>query len=209
MITVYLVDDHPFVREGLRTYLNTQVDIEIVGEAEAGEKAFQEMKELEPDIAIVDLHLPDISGSQLTRKLKEVDVGTQIIILSSFSKDQEVIDAIDAGALSYLIKDSSPEKLTKAIMAADRGEPVLHPRIAKKLMQRVSQKKVETESLTSREKEVLAQLVKGLSNKKIAKRLFISDKTVKTHVSNILNKLQVKDRTQAVIKAIDNNLIDR
>ncbi|MFW6035627.1 MAG: response regulator [Halothermotrichaceae bacterium] len=209
MITVYLVDDHPFVREGLRTYLNTQVDIEIVGEAEAGEKAFQEMKELEPDIAIVDLHLPDISGSQLTRKLKEVDVGTQIIILSSFSKDQEVIDAIDAGALSYLIKDSPPEKLTKAIMAADRGEPVLHPRIAKKLMQRVSQKKVETESLTSREKEVLAQLVKGLSNKKIAKRLFISDKTVKTHVSNILNKLQVKDRTQAVIKAIDNNLIDR
>jgi DNA-binding NarL/FixJ family response regulator len=209
MMTVYLVDDHPFVREGLKTYLNAQDDIEIVGEAGNGEQALREIKEKQPDVVIVDLHLPGMDGVQLTRELKKISLNLQVIILSSFSNDQEVIDAIDAGALSYLMKDSPPEKLKEAIYAAGEGEPVLHPRIARKLMKRVTRQETLDEPLTSREREVLSQLVNGYSNKEIGERLFISDKTVKTHVSNILRKLNVKDRTQAAIKAIEDKLIDR
>ncbi len=209
MITVYLVDDHPFVREGLKTYLNTQQDIEVIGEAGNGEQALKEIKRQQPDVVIVDLHLPGMDGVQLTRELKKVSLNQQIIILSSFSDDQEVIEAINAGALSYLMKDSPPEKLKEAIYAARKGEPVLHPRIARKLMKRVSRKEPLEEPLTSRERDVLSQLVNGYSNKEIGDRLFISDKTVKTHVSNILRKLNVNDRTQAAIKAIEENLVDR
>jgi len=208
-MTVYLVDDHPFVREGLKTYLNTQKGIEVVGEAGNGEQALREIKEKQPDVVIVDLHLPGMDGVQLTRELKKISLNLQVIILSSFSNDQEVIDAIDAGALSYLMKDSPPEKLKEAIYAAGEGEPVLHPRIARKLMKRVTRQETLDEPLTSREREVLSQLVNGYSNKEIGERLFISDKTVKTHVSNILRKLNVKDRTQAAIKAIEDKLIDR
>lgn len=208
MIRVYLVDDHPIVREGLKTFLSTQAKIKIVGEAGDGETALKEIEKEEPDVAIVDLHLPGIGGVQLIREIKEVSFNTQVIILSSFSEDSEVIAAIEAGALSYLMKDSPPQKLIEAIIAAREGEPVLHPRIAKKLMNRVSRKEPVIESLTVREEEVLAQLVKGRSNKEIADELFISEKTVKTHVSNILRKLDVKDRTQAVIKAIKHNLIN-
>lgn len=209
MITVYLVDDHPFVREGLKTYLSTQEEIEIVGEAGNGEQALKEIKEKQPEVVIVDLHLPGIDGVQLTRELKKISLNLQVIILSSFSDDQEVIDAIDAGALSYLMKDSPPEKLKESIYAAREGEPVLHPRIARKLMKRVTRKETLEEPLTSREREVLSQLVNGHSNKEIGERLFISEKTVKTHVSNILRKLNVKDRTQAAIMAIEEKLIDR
>lgn len=209
MISVYLVDDHPFVREGLKTYLDTQEEIEVIGEAGSGEEALEDMEELQPDVAVVDLHLPGINGIELIRKLRNISFDTKIIVLSSFSNDDEVIAVIDAGALSYLMKDSPPQRLTEAIIAARDGEPVLHPRIAKKLMKRVTRKKPLIEPLTSREKEVLAQLTKGLSNKEIGERLFISDKTVKTHVSNILRKMDVKDRTQAAIKAIEHKIIDR
>lgn len=209
MIQVYLVDDHPFVREGLKTFLGTQEGIKVVGEASNGEKAIKDIIELNPDVAVVDLHLPGMDGEELTRKIKDVSFNTQVIILSSFSEDGEVISAIDAGALSYLMKDSPPDKLTEAIYAAMEGEPVLHPRIAKKLMKRLRRKDPLVEPLTAREKDVLEHLVKGYSNKEIGKKLFISDKTVKTHVSNILRKLDVKDRTQAAIKAIENKLVDR
>lgn len=209
MISVYLVDDHPFVREGLKTYLSLQEGIEVVGEANNGEKAVEEIKELDVDVTIVDLHLPGIDGVEVTRQVKSAGLSTQLIVLSSFSDDQEVIAAIDAGAISYLMKDSPPQKLLEAIIAARKGEPVLHPRIARKLMKRVSRKEEYIEPLTSREKEVLAELANGHSNKEIGERLYISDKTVKTHVSNILRKLDVKDRTQAAIKAIENRIIDR
>ncbi|MFP4662258.1 MAG: response regulator [Halanaerobiales bacterium] len=209
MISVYLVDDHPFVREGLKTYLSLQEGIEVVGEANNGEKAVEEIKKLDVDVTIVDLHLPGIDGVEVTRQVKSAGLSTQLIVLSSFSDDQEVIAAIDAGAISYLMKDSPPQKLLEAIIAARKGEPVLHPRIARKLMKRVSRKEEYIEPLTSREKEVLAELANGHSNKEIGERLYISDKTVKTHVSNILRKLDVKDRTQAAIKAIENRIIDR
>jgi len=207
MIKVYLVDDHPFVLEGLKTFLDIQEEIEVVGRANNAQEALKEVKELEIDVITVDLHLPDLSGVELTRRIKELISDVEIIILSSFAGDDEVIAAIDAGALSYLMKDSPPQKLTEAIIAAQRSEPVLHPSIAKKLMNRVSRSKTIIEPLTAREKDVLAQLIKGESNKEIAQSLFISTTTVKTHVSNILHKLDVKDRTQAVIKAMEENLI--
>ncbi|HHU50990.1 MAG TPA: response regulator transcription factor [Firmicutes bacterium] len=207
MISVYIVDDHPFVREGLKTYLGTDPEIQVVGEAGNGENALPALKELDPDVAIIDLHLPKMSGVEIIKAIKESQLHTQVIILSSFCEDEEIIAAIDAGALSYLLKDSSPEKLLEAVKAAQRGEPVLHPRIVKKLMQRVSRKELQTEPLTLKETEVLRELVKGKSNKEIAADLFISETTVKTHVSNILQKLGVKDRTQAVIKALRLKLV--
>lgn len=208
MIKVYIVDDHPFVREGLKTFLSTQSGIDICGEAGDGETALTQMIQIQPDIAVVDLHLPGMGGIQLTKAIKEAGLFTQIIILSSFCEDDEVIAALEAGALSYLMKDSPPQKLIEAIIATKNGEPVLHPRIAKKLIQRVNrQPEFAVESLTIKEKEVLAKLVKGRSNKEIAAELGISDTTVKTHVSSILHKLGVNDRTQAVIKAIELKLV--
>ncbi|AZO93158.1 response regulator transcription factor [Halocella sp. SP3-1] len=209
MIKIYLVDDHPFVLQGLKTFLSTNEEIDIIGEASNGKDALADIKEKNPEIAIVDLHLPDMTGVELTKKILMVNPSVQIIILSSFCEDDEIIAAIDAGALSYLMKDSQPQKLTEAIFAAKKREPMLHPRIAKKLMKRITKKKAVIEPLTSREKDVLLQLSKGKSNKAIGKALFISDKTVKTHISNILRKLDVKDRTQAAIKAIEENLIGR
>lgn len=209
LITVYIVDDHPFVREGLKTFLGTREEISLVGEAGDAENALRDMLKIEPDVAVVDLHLPGMGGTELTREMRAAGLHTKVIILSSFCEDDEIIAAIEAGALSYLMKDSPPEKLIDAIFAAEKGEPVLHPRIAKKLMQRVTARGPAVEPLTAKEKEVLAELVKGRSNKEIASNLFISETTVKTHVSNILQKLGVKDRTQAVIKAIDLKLVDK
>lgn len=207
MISVYIIDDHPFVREGLKTYLSTDPEIRVVGEAGDGETALPALKALEPEVAIIDLHLPRMSGVEVIKVIKESQLRTQVIILSSFCEDEEIIAAIDAGALSYLMKDSPPEKLLAAVKAARRGEPVLHPRIVKKLMQQVRQDKPEIEPLTAKEKEVLRQLVKGKSNKEIGAELYISETTVKTHISSILQKLQVKDRTQAVIKALKMKLV--
>lgn len=207
MISVYIIDDHPFVREGLKTYLSTDPEIRVVGEAGDGETALPALKALEPEVAIIDLHLPRMSGVEVIKVIKESQLRTQVIILSSFCEDEEIIAAIDAGALSYLMKDSPPDKLLAAVKAARRGEPVLHPRIVKRLMQQVRQDKPEIEPLTAKEKEVLRQLVKGKSNKEIGAELYISETTVKTHISSILQKLQVKDRTQAVIKALKMKLV--
>ncbi|MGE5604293.1 MAG: response regulator [Bacteroidota bacterium] len=201
MIRVFIVDDHPLVRQGLKTFLATQSGIEVVGEAGDGETAWEEIQKSEPDVAVIDLHLPGWSGVELTKNIKKADLRVKVIVLSSFCEDDEVIAAIEAGALSYLMKDSPPEKLAEAIIAARNGEPVLHPRITKKLMQRVTTPQ-SFEPLTLKEKEILGLLVRGKSNKEIAVLSHISETTVKTHISNILHKLGVKDRTQAAIKAI-------
>ena len=209
MINVYLVDDHPFVLQGLKTFLTTKEEIEIIVQASKGKTAVAEIKQTEVDIAVVDLRLPDISGIEVIEKIKETTPQPEIVVLSSFCEEEEVMAAIEAGALSYLMKDSPPQKLAEAILAADRGEPTLHPQISKQLINTVNNKQTPSEPLTNREQEVLAELAKGQSNKEIGEALFISTKTVKTHVSNILRKLDVKDRTQAAIKAIENNLIER
>jgi DNA-binding NarL/FixJ family response regulator len=209
MIRVYIVDDHPFVREGLKTFLRAQAEITVIGEANDAETALPAILKFVPDIAVIDLHLPGMEGIQLIKAIRQADLITQIIVLSSFCEDDEVIAAINAGALSYLMKDSSPQKLVEAIWAAQNKEPVLHPWIAKKLMQRVGKPRILIEPLTSKEKEVLTLLVKGKSNKEIVFDLSISDTTVKTHVGNILRKLNVSNRTQAVIKALDLKLVGR
>ena len=209
MIEVFLIDDHPFVIQGLKSYLETHEQVEIVGTAKKGIEGKEQIKKLKPQVAVVDLRLSDISGIEITREIKESDLSVEVIILSSFSEEQEVIEAIDAGALSYLMKDSPPEKLAEAILAAGRGESVLSPRITKKLMKRATSEQPVIDPLTDREEEVLSCLVSGSSNKEIADKLNISITTVKTHVSNILRKLEVEDRTQAAIKAIDNNLVSR
>ena len=209
MVSVFLVDDHPVVLKGLKSYLDTEKKIDVVGAADKGKKALHYIKDLQPDVAVVDLHLPDISGVELTKKIKDVSSKTEVIILSSFSRDQEVFGVIEAGALSYLLKDSPPEKLLEAILAAPEGKPVLHHRIANKLMKKAAGDSPLSEPLTEREREVLACLLDGNSNQGIADRLFISVRTVKTHVSNILAKLEVQDRTQAVIKALDHDLVER
>lgn len=209
MIKVFIVDDHPFVREGLKTFLETQPDIEIIGEAGDGETAVSQMMTTPPDVAVIDLHLPGMSGVELTKAIRDKGLTTQIIILSSFCEDDEVIAAIDAGALSYLMKDSAPIKLVEAIRSAQNGEPVLHPRVAKKLMQQVKRDLALPEPLTPKEKEVLALLVKGKSNKEIASAMYVSETTVKSHITCILRKMDVNDRTQAVIKAIELKLVNR
>jgi DNA-binding NarL/FixJ family response regulator len=209
LIRVYIVDDHPFVREGLKTFLGTQQGIELVGEAGSGETALVEIQALQPEIVVVDLHLPSMGGVELTKKIQEYCPQAKVIILSSFSEEDEVLEAIEAGALSYLLKDSSPVKLVEAIRAAQSGEAILHPRIAKKLMERVRRSEAVGEQLTMKEIEVLTLMTQGRTNKEIASELYVAASTIKTHVSSILRKLEVHDRTQAVIKAMKEGLLKK
>lgn len=209
MISVYLVDDHPLVREGLKTYLKLHDEIHVVGESSNGEDAIREMEREHPDIAVVDLSLPGMDGIQLASLVRQTCSGTQVIILSSFCSDEDVMKAIDAGVMGYLMKDSPPHKLIEALFTVNNGDPVLHPRIIKMLMGRPNRPHPLVEDLTVKEQEVLSELVKGKANKEIASELCISETTVKTHISRILRKMDVSDRTQAVIKAIEYNLISK
>lgn len=210
-ITLLITDDHLVVRQGLRAFLETQSDLEIVGEAASGEEAIALVQEHAPDVALMDLLMPGIGGIEATRQIKQLSPRTQIIILTSFHEDSQILPAIQAGALSYLLKDVKPVELIAAIRKAARGEVVLHPFVATRLMQSL-QTKPTTESgsvsteLSKRELEVLRLIAEGITNAEIAERLFISEKTVKSHVSNILSKLHLADRTQAAVYAWRNGL---
>ncbi len=209
-ITVMLIDDHRVVRQGLRDFLELQDDIEIVGEAASGEEGVALARELLPDVVLMDLVMPGIDGVETTRRLKAVSPSTKVIVLTSFADDNKVFPAIKAGAISYLLKDVSPEDLAHAIRAAQRNEAVLHPEVAARLMQEFSTPRpneAPVEQLTPRELEVLRLIARGKSNKEIADTLIVSEKTVKTHVSNILSKLHLADRTQAAIYALRQRLV--
>ncbi len=209
-ITVLLIDDHRVVRQGLRDFLELQEDIEIVGEASSGEEGVQLARELIPDVALMDLVMPGIDGVEATRQIKAVSPSTRVIVLTSFADDDKVFPAIKAGAISYLLKDVSPEELAHAIRAAQRNEAVLHPDVAARLMQEFSAPRSDeapVEQLTPRELEVLRLIARGKSNKEIADALIVSEKTVKTHVSNILSKLHLADRTQAAIYALRKRIV--
>jgi NarL family two-component system response regulator LiaR len=209
-ISVLIVDDHSVVRQGLRTYLELLEDINIVGEAENGLEAVKHVRRQQPDIVLMDLVMPGINGVEATRQAIAVSPSTKVIVLTSFSEDDLVFSAIEAGATGYLLKDVDPGDLHQAIQAVHRGEAQLHPDIMKKLMQRVTAPQVESDShhrdLTPRELEVLALIAQGKSNREIAMDLSISEKTVKTHVGNILSKLHLSDRTQAAIYAYKHGL---
>lgn len=216
-ISIILVDDHNVVREGLRAYLSTEPDIEVVGEASNGREAVGLALDIVPDVALVDLVMPDPharptdpqDGVAAIRELKKVSPHTQVIVLTSYAEDEKIFPAVRAGALSYLLKDVSAEDLAKAIRAAARSEATLHPQVAARLMSEVGggKREQQVDALTDREMEVLALIARGMSNREIAQTLVIADKTVKSHVSNILSKLHLADRTQAAIYALRQHIV--
>jgi NarL family two-component system response regulator LiaR len=212
-IKVLIVDDHQVVRQGLRTFLELQDDVLVVGEAGDGETAVDMVRRLNPNVVLMDLVMPRLDGISATRQVKSLGTGVKVIALTSFTEDDKVFPAIQAGASSYLLKDVSPDDLVEAIRAVHRGEARLHPDIARKLMEQVVQqasplRQSQFEDLTEREREVINLVAKGRSNQEIANELVISEKTVKTHVSNILGKLQLEDRTQLAIYAIKKGLVN-
>jgi two-component system, NarL family, response regulator LiaR len=214
-ISVLIVEDHQVVRQGLRTFLELQDDVAVVGEAGDGLAALEMVRRLDPDIVLMDLVMPRLDGIAATRQVRALGTHTQVIALTSFTEDDKVFPAIQAGASSYLLKDVSPDALIEAIRAVHRGEPRLHPNVARKLMEQVAHQKehgreapAPVEDLTERERDVIRLVAQGRSNSEIAEALVISDKTVKTHISNILSKLNLQDRTQLAIYAIKNSLTD-
>ena len=212
-IKVLIVDDHQVVRQGLRTFLELQEDMLVVGEAGDGQVAVDMVQQLGPDVVLMDLVMPRLDGISATRQVKSLGSDVKVIALTSFTEDDKVFPAIQAGASSYLLKDVSPDALVEAIRAVHRGEARLHPDIARKLMEQVahqalSPREAQVADLTEREGDVINLVAQGYSNQEIAKELVISEKTVKTHVSNILSKLQLEDRTQLAIYAIKNGLVN-
>ena len=207
-IGVLIVDDHAVVRQGLRTLLELQEEIEVVGEAANGLESVEQASLLLPDVVLMDLMMPEMDGIEATRRIRSLSPSTKVIILTSFAEDDNVFPSIKAGAHGYLLKNVSPPDLIKAIKAAHRGEVQLDPEIAKKLMDEISARpsRPATDDLTERELDVLRLIARGRNNRDIASELVISEKTVKTHVSNILSKLHLSDRTQAAIYALRKGL---
>lgn len=208
MISVLLVDDHEMVRMGLAAYLATADDIEVVGEASNGKQGIELAKSLKPDVVLMDLVMDEMDGIEAAKEITKHLPETKVIVLTSFVDDEKVYPVIEAGALSYLLKTSKASEIADAIRAASKGEPVVESKVAGKMMARYRKmnQPLLHDALTEREREVLALIAQGKSNQDIADELFIGIKTVKTHVSNIFQKLQVDDRTQAAIYAIRNKL---
>ncbi|MET3937982.1 DNA-binding NarL/FixJ family response regulator [Paenibacillus sp. PvP094] len=243
-ITILLADDHAMVRRGLHVFLSTQTDMKVVGEASNGQEAIEQAEKLQPDVVLMDLHMPVLDGIETARRLRTILPGIRVIVLTSFSDQDHVIPAVRAGVKGYLMKDIEPEDLAVAIRNVHAGQAQLHPAAAGQLMHVMAssdipleaQDTVRTDSaaygkvqnyeklkqplplqsdetspsldaLTRREQEVLALIARGLSNKEIAVQLVITEKTVKTHVSHLLDKLGLADRTQAAIHAVKNGWV--
>ena len=208
-IRVLIVDDHAMVRQGIATFIELQDDIELVGEAANGREAIARVEELRPDVVLMDLVMPEMDGVTATREIKARHPGVMVLALTSFVNDAQITPALQAGASGYLLKDLSAEELMHAIRAAHQGETPLAPAVAKKLIADIAAPRGESSALdrlTDREREVLALLGRGMSNKEIAAQLSISAKTVKFHVSSILGKLGLADRTQAALFASKHGL---
>lgn len=204
-----LVDDHAVLRDGLRSILDMEEDIKVVGEALSGDGALIKVPLCQPDIILMDINMPVKNGVEVTAELKKMFPHIKVLVLTMHSHEEYFMAAIRSGADGYLLKDAPSEKVVEAIRTVARGESVIHPSMTKKLLAFHQQKQASQEDsmLTEREKEVLLCLVEGLSNKEIADRLYISDKTVKIHVSKIFKKLNVKSRSQVVIYAVQNQLV--
>ncbi len=212
-ISILITDDHALVRQGIRDFLELQPDLTVIDEADSGETAARMAGELAPDIVLMDLVMPGIGGVEATRQIKQASPHTQIIVLTSYHEDEYIFPALRAGALSYVLKDIGPEALADTIRKAARGESVLHPRVAARVVQEVRGARNDVPNLftelSDRELDVLRLIADGLSNAEIARKLVISEKTVKGHVSNILSKLHMLDRTQAAIFAWQQGLVAR
>ena len=205
-IRLLLVDDHAVVRQGLRLFLQRDPGLEIVGEAVHGQDALEQVARVAPDVVLMDLLMPTMDGVEATRCLREAHPEVEVIALTSVLEDGLVVRAVEAGATGYLLKDANAETIVEAIHAAARGEVHLHPEAAKRLVREVRTPDMR-EALTERETEILRHVARGLSNKDIAKRLDLSDATVRTHLSNVFSKLNVSSRTQAALFALKEGLV--
>jgi NarL family two-component system response regulator LiaR len=227
-VRVLIADDHPVVRQGLRTFLESRVGLRVVGEAADGEEAVRLAAALAPEVVLMDLEMPRLDGVGAIRRLRALEHPPAVIVLTGFGHDERLFPAVEAGAAGYLLKDVDPPELEAAIHAARRGEALLHPKVAGRLLQGLARPRARSGSgagadgragsqatredaaagLTPREREVLALLARGYSNREIARTLVVSEKTVKTHVSSILTKLALPDRTQAALYAVRHGLSD-
>jgi NarL family two-component system response regulator LiaR len=212
-ITVLVVDDHAVVRQGVRAFLEAQPDFSVVGEAENGEQALKLVEEHTPDVVLMDLLMPGVGGVEATRRLRRISPRTQVVILTSYHEDEHIFPALKAGALSYILKSIAPEELAQAVRRAAQGGATLHPRVATRVVEEMRGENAGGSSrfqeLSDRELDVLRLIASGLSNADIAGRLGLSEKTVKGHVSNILGKLYLTDRTQAAVYAWQHGFVRR
>ncbi|HDR6217141.1 response regulator [Bacillus cereus] len=213
-IKVLLVDDHTVVLKGLAFFLSTQEDLELVGEANNGKEALVKVGETNPDVILMDLYMPEMDGVEATTYIKKEYPNVKVIVLTSFSDQAHVLPALRAGASGYILKDVEPDQLVEAIRSAYKGNIQLHPDIANALLsqtlpveEKEEESSIQVDVLTARENEVLQLLAKGMSNKEIASVLVITEKTVKAHVSSILSKLNLSDRTQAALYAVKNGIV--
>lgn len=208
MISILFADDHEMVRIGVSAYLSSQSDMKVIAEANDGTTAVQKALELKPDIILMDLVMDDMDGIEATKLIIEQWPQAKIIIVTSFIDDEKVYPALEAGAMSYMLKTSKASKIAEAIRSTYAGQSILEPEVTGKMMSKMRQREELHEDLTNREAEILLLIAQGKSNQEIADELYIALKTVKVHVSNILGKLQVQDRTQAVIYAFKHKLVE-
>jgi len=211
-ISILIVDDHEVVRNGIRAYLETLPKFNVVGEAASGEEAIKMAGELIPDVVLMDLVMPGMDGIETTREVKKISPRTQIVVLTSYHEDEQIFPALKAGAISYVLKDMKMDKLAEAIQSAIHGEVTLHPLVATRVLRNLRGESSDESfyaELTDRELEVLKFIANGLSNSQIADQLVISTNTVKGHVSNILSKLHLADRTQVAVYAWQKGIVHR
>jgi len=209
-ISVVLADDHSLMRKGLRKILEMEEDIEVIGEAASGSEAIKAVMEKQPQVLILDINMPDLNGIEVTRQLKKEETKTNIMILTIYDDREYLLELIKLGVMGYLLKDVEPPTLIDAVRCVSRGEAYIQPTLSRALIteyNRVNQPIEGKKNLTPREKEVLAEIAEGSSNQEISSKLKISEKTVKNHVSSILRKLGLHDRTQAAVYAVKNNMI--
>lgn len=213
VVSILIVDDHEVVRNGIRSYLETIKDFEVVGEAESGEAAVRMVSELIPDIVLLDLIMPGMDGVETTRQIKKITPRTQVVVLTSYHEDVHIFPALKAGAISYILKDMKMEKLVDALQRAVRHEVTLHPLVAERVLENIrgadSEEPALFTELTERELDVLRLIAKGMTNSQIAEKLVISENTVKGHVSNILSKLHLADRTQVAVYAWQSGIVNK
>lgn len=208
ILKVALVDDHHVVRRGIQSYLSAMPDIEVIGTADSGEAFLEKLDTLLPDVVVMDLYMPGgMDGIQTTEKLRELSPHTQVVVLTAHTDDERVIAALRAGAIGYVRKESDPQLLLDAIRAANRGQSIVDPSVAGAVLRDMTQQNITGMTLTDREHEILLELVHGLTNQEIADKLVIGTETVKTHVGNVLSKLHLKHRHQAVIYALKKGII--
>ncbi|MHB8614053.1 MAG: response regulator [Candidatus Dormibacteraceae bacterium] len=213
MITVLLVDDQPLVRAGLRSILQEEADIKVVGEASDGGEAVVVAARLRPDVILMDVRMPRVDGLEATRRINAMDSPPRVVILTTFDLDEYVYEALKTGACGFLLKDAGADELVRAVRVAAAGDALLAPSVTRRLIARFSGRVVDRpqaaglKSLTDREREVLSLIARGMSNGEIAQRLFLGETTVKTHVAHLLDKLDLRDRVQAVVVAYESGLV--